>query len=81
MHIPGIPPEIHNFPATENIRLRGGVRWKLRNTLVQTPAALEEMRKVVRQHRDLSYDTEGSGLFPHLGARICGHSVTVPGAT
>lgn len=80
MHLPGIPAEIHDFPSVENIRLRGGTRWKLRNTLVQDTAALEELRQVVRKHRDLAYDTEGSGLNPHMGARICGHSVTVPGA-
>lgn len=51
--------------------------WSIHNELVQTEDALDRMVSKLSQFRRKAYDTETSGLNPHLGARICGHSVAV----
>lgn len=53
-------------------------RWKrpldLEYHLVQTEPQLEQMVATLSASRDISHDTEGTGLVPALGARIIGHS-------
>jgi DNA polymerase-1 len=47
------------------------------NTLVRDEGSFAEMMAELGQHQRIAYDTETSGLFPHLGARICGHAFGV----
>lgn len=51
--------------------------WSVRNELVQSDEALDRMVEKIGRFARKAYDTETSGLNPHLGARICGHSVAV----
>lgn len=76
MHLPGIPTDIYDFAKVENLRLRGGQRWRFRNHLVQDDSSLRRMADVLMATKELSYDTETSGLRVHLGDRICGHAFT-----
>lgn len=76
MTLPGIELEFREWPAEESIRMRGGLRYKFRNCLVQDEKTFQEMLTILRACQRVAYDTETSGLHPHLGARICGHSFT-----
>lgn len=79
--LPGVPMDMFEWRGIESVRLRSGERWKFINRLVQTPRDLDDAFKLLSQHNDLAYDTETSGLKPHLGARICGHTTSVPTGT
>lgn len=59
--------------AKERLLPRSGRRITLRNVMVQDENALADMVILLSAKRDISHDTETSGLNPHLGARIIGH--------
>lgn len=61
----------------ETIATKWGDVWAVRNTLVRDEASFDQMLTEIRQHWRRAWDTETSGLNPHLGARACGHSVAV----
>lgn len=67
-------PATHRWPEPEAIRTKSGWEVLLRRVLVQSREALYAMRDVLYYAREISYDTETSGLHPHLGARIIGHA-------
>ena len=72
--LPGVSTrESYEWPDKEVLRLRDGSRITLRNTLVAKEPALVAMRERLECEPFVVYDSETSGLFPHLGARICGH--------
>lgn len=72
--LPGVEALAYPWRKQETIRARDGKRWRLRSILVQDPHALEEMSVKLRTCEWLFYDSEGSGLNPHKGDRICGHT-------
>lgn len=60
---------------TEEIRYRTGRTITLRSVLVQDERTLHVMEAVLSRLPWIAYDSETSGLFPWLGARICGHAL------
>ena len=63
----------HPWPAPEIVKTRtGNIRLVYR--LVQTQAELHAMRDQLVKTTHIVYDSETSGLFVHLGARIIGHA-------
>ena len=75
--LPGVEIEAYPWRSQETIKLRDGNRWRLRSILVQDPHALARMFEQTRDADWLVYDSETSGLNPHLGARICGHALAI----
>lgn len=71
--LPGVEASVYPWRSQETVRTRDGKRWRLKSILVQDVRALEEMGARLRSVDWLFYDSETSGLNPHLGARICGH--------
>jgi DNA polymerase-1 len=61
--------------SEERIKPKSGRPLTLRYVLVQTEDALDRMVEVASAARDISHDTETSGLVPALGARAIGHAV------
>jgi DNA polymerase-1 len=49
--------------------------WTLETTIVTTEAQLRGMVERLSGLPLIAYDSETSGLNPHLGARICGHGL------
>lgn len=76
--LPGVEEHAYPWKLQETVRARDGTKWLLHKNLVQTPEALAEMAERVREADWLIYDSETSGLNPHLGARICGHAIAIP---
>lgn len=74
--LPGIDIEGYKLPRRRTIKTR--CKWNpvLRYHLVQSKSDLDWMLDVLRWAQDAgpAWDTEGSGLKPELGARICGHA-------
>jgi DNA polymerase-1 len=64
----------HQWPKPEVIKTRTG-KIELVYRLVQTPAELTAMRDQLVKTTHIVYDSETSGLFVHLGARIIGHAL------
>jgi DNA polymerase-1 len=62
--------------AQERLSTKLGV-MTVRNTLVTTTAQLEAMASVLCASPRIVYDSETSGVNPHLGARIIGHAFAV----
>jgi DNA polymerase I-like protein with 3'-5' exonuclease and polymerase domains len=65
----------HPWRDSEEIRLRSGRVITLRMVLVQDESALRAMETIASVLPWIAYDSETSGLFPWLGARICGHAL------
>ena len=65
----------HPWRSVEEIRLRSGRAITLRMVLVQDESALRAMESIASVLPLIAYDSETSGLFPWLGARICGHAL------
>jgi len=68
-------PLLRVWPDPEIITTKAGEQLRLIYKLVQTTEALVEMRDVLSAQPEIAYDTETSGLYPHLGARIAGHAL------
>jgi len=79
--LPGVALDRFVVPDREVIKLRNGQQWTLLNHIVDNDSAMLAMVNAVSQHTEAAYDTETSGLHPHLGARICGHAIAVQTAT
>lgn len=62
---------------TEVLSLKTGDTWSVKNMLVTTQEQFQAMLEFLLAFPRRAYDTETSGLNPHLGARICGHSLGV----
>lgn len=71
--LPGFAPEFQWVPE-EVLSTRSHGKVRLRRTLVTTVDELERMVARLEAASHISYDTETSGLNPHLGARVIGHA-------
>lgn len=76
--LPGVEVEQWPWPDLQTIPTSDGWNPTLRSILVQDETSLREMVYYLKQVDTFAWDTEGSGLKPELGARICGHSFTAP---
>lgn len=74
--LPGIALHSETWRAQERLSTKLGV-VTVRNTLVTTSAQLETMANVLRASPRMVYDSETSGMNPHLGAQIIGHAFAV----
>lgn len=75
--LPGIDLDPYEWVDEQTIRLKGGRYVKLVSKLVTSMAGLKEMEATASASRRVYYDTETSGLHPHLGARVVGHAIGV----
>lgn len=73
--LPGVALDVFTVPEREIITLRNGQKWTFINRIVSTLPGLAELGALLAGRVEVSYDTETSGLHPHLGARICGHAI------
>ncbi len=62
------------WPIRDMIRTMHGGVLELVYRRVDTEATLFAMQHVLSQAEMIAYDTETSGLNPHLGSRVCGHA-------
>jgi DNA polymerase I-like protein with 3'-5' exonuclease and polymerase domains len=63
-----------NWLESEEIIPKSGRKLTLRYHLVQTRSELDEMGELLCDIKDISHDTETSGLNVHLGAKAIGHA-------
>lgn len=74
--LPGLSLHSETWRATERISTKLGV-VTVRNTLVTTSDQLATMVNVLSAAPRMTYDSETSGMNPHLGAQIVGHGFAV----
>lgn len=75
--LPGVETDVFSWPPTQRIQLKSGLDVTVVRNLVLTLPALYAMRDRLMYSERLYFDTEGSGLHPHLGARTCGYALGV----
>lgn len=63
------------WPDPQVIKTRSGWTTELHFNLVQNEDQLARMYEALATTQDIVYDSETSGLNPHLGARIVGHAL------
>lgn len=63
-----------NWLESEELVPKSGRKLTLRYNLVQSLEELDSMGELLCDIRDITHDTETSGLNVHLGARIIGHA-------
>ena len=66
--------QLDEWTAVEEIIPKSGRKLTLKYNLVQSIEDLIKMGELLCGIRDITHDTETSGLNVHLGARIIGHA-------
>lgn len=75
--LPGVKQDVYDLPDKVRYPTKDGWNPIVQYRLVQTEEQLAELTKALDEHgkQGFDWDTEGSGLKPELGDRICGHSI------